>query len=185
MKYIHHILLLGCTILTKAVTVTHKLKIYEEYLLKFDKPISRLHDPVRIASFFDSLLFVYRHQVDEIATNMSFATEMNQMSDWLEDEIKSRFVLPPISTEGQQKFITEKIGHTYSQGAVLLHSQLMSHPEYELTSKPIVVSSVIRLTTPDGGLDNLNWASSSNPKGMSVLSSVRNQVILIFICNCW
>ena len=174
MKYLLNIVVIVNTILTRTVIQSHDVKIYEQYLLKFEKPISRLSNPVRIATFFDNLLSLHEDETHENAAHKSFTTEVNEMSDWFDDEVKSRFAT--ILTEKQEEPFNMKASRIFIQNAVSSPSQDQS--EFQSKYNPNEISSITSLTVPDDDFGNMNWASSSNPKGMSVLSSVRNQVIL-------
>ena len=176
MKYLLNIVVIVNTILTRTVIQSHDVKIYEQYLLKFEKPISRLSNPVRIATFFDNLLSLHEDETHENAAHKSFTTEVNEMSDWSDDEIKSRFVTNLFFSEMQEEPFNVKAIRILGPDAV--HSQSQHQLEFQSEYNPSQVSSLISLTAPDYDFSNMNWASSSNPKGMSVLSSVRNQVIL-------
>ena len=229
-------LLAGSVLLPRAYEAKQNIKIYEQYLLKFDKSILRLNDTTRVALFFESLLYVYNFKIENSAS--SHSVELNEMSDWSENEIKARFPitimtdfdhdnghdsagidLSPttratittarINSENYQinnQINNQNIRTEYLSSAVQLKSIQSSKNQINPTSIPKSIQSILDIVpqkqinsnnvlnivpknilhivpqnVPEIIPDSLNWASTSNPKNKAVISTVRNQVQVVYV----
>ena len=213
------------------------IDIYRQYLQKFEKPLSHVSNPARVTSFFDNLLYIYHFEVGDRRTNSSsspaqYTVGLNEMSDWTDSEIESRFPLSsqsgfsPLSTQSpisssidshrkptddernygseigsDESPVNQNQNNEYKQKSDRNHEALIqiadvnSHTRKTVTANTTNNNNITRslslsqyaiksisniapltMAPTDESLDGVNWASTSNPKGASVLSAVRNQV---------
>ena len=171
------------------------LDLYINYLRNFEKSHLRISEPARVASFFSSISFISNFKVNENVTEENSATPqfyvgLNEMSDWLQHEIESRFPLqqsnishdmwssaistPTTLENSDRRMKSEDFTRDHVRSLTAYDSAL---PVFPKSPKAPENTSLI---DGEGGAnkDGLNWASNSNPKGASVLSAVRNQVCM-------
>jgi hypothetical protein len=239
-------LVMGCLMLSSGEGHNYDLNVYLQYLLKHNKPTTRLSESKRLSSFYESMLYIknfedYNH--NDSGALKSFTLGLNDMSDWLPDEIESRFAtnfdaINPtaaelalfekenadslkykqnnevnlsvsLSEKGNEVKSNKEKSHSGGEFFPSLQSsEVIASPEHRrvrrriaptggvisvndtiignvaLQSKPRseVVNTDKRdskkrrkLVSGDDMIDSVNWASSSNPKGIPVLTAVRNQ----------
>lgn len=151
----------------------HDISIYKRYLLNFEKSLSHISEPARVKAFFDTVRYIRSFDMsNNFSTSASpsaqFTLGLNEMSDWLQHEIESRFLstAPTINV---------------SQSATASHFDVLGRTLVEDNSANSLSSlspqrDIPVLNGDSENMDNINWSSSLNPKGMSVVSTVRNQV---------
>ena len=151
----------------------HDISIYKRYLINFEKSFTRIKEPARVKAFFDTVRFIHAFDMsNKNPTGASSSTEftlgLNEMSDWLQHEVESRFssTAPDVNV---------------SKSAYASQFEVFGGTRTEENSadSPLPLLPLIDIPVLNGdgeSMDNVNWASSLNPKGMSVLSTVRNQV---------
>jgi hypothetical protein len=182
-------------LLSQAKRQGSDIDLYINYLQKYEKSLLRVSEPARVASFFSSISFISDHKVIEnIAAKNSaapqFSVGLNDMSDWLQHEIESRFpsqqanishdmwnsaistTNTPENSAGRKK--EKSISEDHIEPLSAYDSALLVFPKSPKSSDNT------SLIDGEGGAnkDGLNWASNLNPKGASVLSAVRNQVCI-------
>jgi C1A family cysteine protease len=119
---------------------------YESYLQEYQKDLHRLQNLSRQERYAENLHFFHELEVQLESLNLSFSIRSNHFLDWFEDELSALF--HPIPTPLQPDGREEVDAQEY------LTRRLNANSEFS---------------------EELNWASSINPFGSSVLSSIQNQ----------
>lgn len=193
MRNLLHTLHFIFAVLSQAKRQGSEIDLYLNYLKKFEKSLLRISEPARVTSFFSSISFISNFKVNENINEKNSATPqfyvgLNEMSDWLEHEIEYRF-------PSQQSNISDEMRSSATSTPKTLESSAWRKKGKNCTTdhvKPPSAYDSALLVSPkspkssdnsslfdgEGGTnkDGLNWASTLNPKGASVLSAVRNQV---------
>lgn len=151
----------------------HDISIYKRYLLNFEKSLSHISEPARVKAFFDTVRYIRAFDMsNNLSTSASpsaqFTLGLNEMSDWLQHEIESRFLSTAPEINVSQSAAArdfDVLGRTLVED----NSANPSSSLYPQIDIPV-------LNGDSESMDNINWSSSLNPKGMSVVSTVRNQV---------
>lgn len=173
--------------------------IYRQYLLKFGKSFERMSEPGRVESFFESVHYIYTHEISKKssadgASSTQFSLGFNEMTDWLQHEVDSRFSINPRNDSLPQSAVAIN-GRNYVMSALNQETKIECVSDAEKVRRSVlsleenferekVILSLLQLVAvapvidEDGETktDGLNWASASNPRGFPVLSIVRNQV---------
>ena len=154
-------LLLYCVRLGMGLLVPHQhldeqQERYLEYLYRFGKDETRALNARRLARFLSTLEFIERQG---LVKNANYKVGLNEMSDWYEEELNQRFSSssPPFPT-------TEAASRSSSSSSAASTTAPAASP------------------TPTPATKSLNWASSDNRLGKSILPPIRNQGV----CGaCW
>ena len=171
------------------------LDLYINYLRKFEKSHLRISEPARVASFFRSVSFIGSFKVNENvagenSASPQFYVGLNEMSDWLQHEIESRFPAQQSNISNSMwssaistpNTLENSAWRKESKGYTKDHLKSLSAHDGVLSVFPKSPKSSDNTSLIDGeggpNKDGLNWASNLNPKGASVLSAVRNQVCM-------
>jgi hypothetical protein len=186
--------------------------IYRQYLLKFGKSIVRMSEPARVAAFFESVHYIYSYEMSKKssadgASSTQFSLGFNEMTDWLQHEVDSRFSINPgnnslpltaaaingrnyvIKTLNDDESKIECVSDAEKGRRSLLSSEENFEREKVIRSL-LELEAVAPVIDEDGEpkAEGLNWASGSNPRGFPVLSIVRNQVsskIIFIVDSCY
>lgn len=131
---------------------------YLEYLFRFGKSESRALSPARFERFRSSLLYVQKQNQKFRSSETHFTVGLNDMSDWFEDELASRF-----STNNGPS--TSSSSPSLSSGTAEFRG-----------SKSANDTAGVDVPAPTlNGRSSLNWASVDNPLGRSIVPPIRNQ----------
>lgn len=199
MRSVLKLIIVSFAIISRAATPASD-SIYFQYLLKFGKSFERMREPARVASFFENAHYIYTYEMDrgslaDVASSSQFSLGFNEMTDWLQHEVDSRFSTNPgngslsrstAATYGRNTVINELNGDVsriecVSDAEKVRRSLLSSEENFE---REKFIRSLLELEAvapvidedSDSKTEGLNWASASNPRGFPVLSIVRNQV---------
>lgn len=199
MRSVLKLIIVSFAIISRAETRASD-SIYFQYLLKFGKSFERMSEPARVASFFENAHYIYTYEMDkessaDVASSSQFSLGFNEMTDWLQHEVDSRF-----STNPRNDSLSRSTAATYgrnivrntlngngssiecSSDAEKVRRSLLSSEEDFKREKFIRSLLELEAVAPvidedsDSKTEGLNWASASNPRGFPVLSIVRNQV---------
>jgi len=138
------------------------MKNYEDYLQKFGKDMGRLNDENRLQNFARSYELVESHNNKAVSGDYSLA--LNEMADWDEAELKAIFV---------EQGSDANPANIYNLKGSWEESKNEDGFYYVSKSSTSWTSSD-NWPIPDPPV-SINWASSNNPTGSSVVPTVRNQ----------
>lgn len=167
------VVILSCVMLSGAQRDQHDVTLYRQYLLNFEKSFSRISEPARVKAFFEAVRYIRAFDTSKknstgASSSAEFTLGLNEMSDWLQHEVESRFSSTTPDFNVSQLAYTSP-SESFSESTVVAKSRDPASLLYPQVDIPV-------LNGDSGGMDNVNWASSLNSKGMSVVSTVRNQV---------
>ena len=164
---------MSCLMLSGAQRDQHDISIYKRYLLNFEKSFSRISEPARVKSFFETIRYIRAFDMSSnFSTGASSSTQftlgLNEMSDWLQHEVESRF-----SSAASNISVSQLASASHFD--VLIGTRVEENsPNPSSSLSPQI--DIPSLNGDGESMDNINWASSVNSKGMPVVSTVRNQV---------
>lgn len=192
-------------IISRAETPASESGIYRQYLLKFGKSFARMSEPARVATFFESVHYIYDYEMSKRnsahgSSSTQYSLGFNEMTDWLPHEVESRFSMnqgnSSLSTSGaavsKTNYVMESPGdgesttEPVSDAEKVRRSVLSLEENFE---REKVILNLLHFVAAAPAIDEdgeaktggLNWASDLNPRGSPVLSIVRNQVSILII----
>jgi hypothetical protein len=135
---------------------------YRKYLQDFGKEERRLLDPVRLEQF--------KRHVDRVSTHQSdaFAIKLNHFSDLLPEELNQMFSTT-VQDEDREKTDLQQSTPAPSMIGSWMSGMILFRFPWNRSSGDDDVNEVALPAT-------LDWASTDNPLGAPVMSTVRNQV---------
>jgi hypothetical protein len=211
MRNVLNFIVLSFAMISRAETPASD-SIYHQYLVKFGKSIERMAEPARVESFFESVHYIYTYEMSKSisadgASSTPFSLGFNEMTDWLQHEVDSRFSINPgndslplttVAIDGRNYLIStsnddESRIECLSDAEKVRRSLLSSEENFErekIIRSLLEFGAAAPVIDEDGEpkTDGLNWASASNPRGFPVLSTVRNQVrskIILIVNSCY
>ena len=167
------VVILSCVMLSGAQRDHRDVSLYRQYLLNFEKSFSRIREPERVKAFFEAVRYIRAFDTNKknstgTSSSAEFDLGLNEMSDWLQHEVESRFSsTTPDFNVSQLAYVSPSA--IFSESRVVADSRDPASLLYPQVDIPV-------LNGDSESMDNVNWASSLNSKGISVVSTVRNQV---------
>ena len=149
---------------------------YARYLARFNKSMSRMNEPRRLASFIKNSKLIMAHNSENTDTvsggssssiKSNFILSVNSYTDLLDEEIVSMF--PPTIPDHSSI-------HSYSMvdgEKNNLNRYIRTSDSHLRIQSPFPVEVVERRSSL---AESINWATTSNLYGAAFISTIRNQV---------
>ena len=153
--------------------ISDMTETYQKFLIDYNKDMSRMNDPERVAIFMRNLQWIKQSESNgliDLDNQLPYFIRINDMADWLPGEYSSRFtVLKPAAEININSALSDS-------------RDLLSSYNDEKSSADEILEFDYQNDSPIALLPSINWSSDDNPTHKPTMSPPQNQGL----CGaCW